>query len=92
MKSDVHIDDEYDVAEYQLNPTDSRQILDNLRIVDRILDCTGGSDKFLGLSFSHINNLMKARELIREVSESINNPGDTSFDSYDSRTYKKKRW
>ena len=83
---------DYDIAEYHSYPNDSHQILENLRIIDKILDCTGGSDKFLGLSFSHINNLMKARELIREVSESINNPGDTSFDSYDSRTYKKKRW
>ena len=92
MKSDVHIDDGYDIAEYFIDPSDAHQILDNLRIVDRILDCTGGSGKFLGLSFSHINNLMKSKELIREVSDSLNDTGDTSFDSYDSRTYKKKRW
>ena len=92
MKSDVHIDDGYGIAGYRIDPSDSHQILDNLRIVDRILDCTSGSDKFLGLSFGHINNLMKARELIREVSDSLNDAGDTSFDSYDSRTYKKKRW
>ena len=91
MKSDAHIDD-YDVAKYYSSPSNSNQIQDNLLVVIKIMDCTGGSDKFLGLSFSNINNLMKARELIREVSDTINNSGNTSFDSYDSRTYKKKRW
>ena len=79
-------------AEYYVNPDELSHILVNLRSIEMILDDTSGSDKVLGLSFSHVNNIMKARELIREVTDSLTNSGNNSFDSYDSRTYKKKRW
>lgn len=91
MESEVPLNGS-NLVEFYTNPNELSQIISNLRNVGKILDTTSSSDKFLGLSFKHINNLMKARELIREVAESLHNPSDKSFNSYDSRTYKKKRW
>ena len=78
--------------EYYPNPIGISQIMDNLNVVTEILDASCSSDKCLGLSFQQVNNLMKAKELLREVIHPRDTSSYNSFDSYDSRTYKNKRW
>ena len=79
-------------VEYYPNPIDMSLVLSNLRTVNEILTSSCNSDKIVGLSFQQVNSLMKAKELIQKVIRSHDDSIYNSLDSYESRTYKSKRW